>query len=140
MKMGVGMVHILAFEDNPADLLLLKESLRIAGLDYQLEVASRGEEALALLRCLGTGETPCPDVIVMDLQLCGVDGCELVRTLRERGSCPATPIMVLTGCLSCREEEKARALGVKRFVRKPMNLRDFLKIGDEIRDLLAVPK
>ena len=133
-------MHILAFEDEPADLLLLKEALRIAGFDYQLEVVSRGEEALTLVQHLGTGDYPCPDVILMDLQICGVDGCELVRELRERGSCPGTPIMVLTGCLSSREEEKARALGVERFVRKPTNLRDFLKIGDEIRDLLVPAK
>jgi CheY-like chemotaxis protein len=133
-------LHILAFEDEPADLLLLKETLKAAGLDFQLEFARSLEEALALLPRLGADGHPCPDVILMDLQLSDTNGCDLIRLLRDRGVCPDTPIMVLTSCLSSREEEKVRALGVECFIRKPSNLRDFLKIGGQIRHIIEAAK
>ena len=141
MRVDVGMqFRILAFEDDPADLLLLKEALRLAGVDYELQVARGSDEALAVLRRLGTAAHCCPDAILMDLQLVDIDGYELLLMLHERNCCMQTPIMVLTSCLSCRQEERVRSLGVKYFVRKPTNLHDFLKIGTQIRDLLEVAR
>jgi two-component system, chemotaxis family, response regulator Rcp1 len=133
-------LRILAFEDEPADLLLLKETLKAAGLGFQLEVARNREEALALLPRLGADGHQCPDVILMDLQLSDTNGCDLIQLLHDHGLCPDTPIMVLTSCLSCREEEKVRALGVECFMRKPSNLRDYLKIGGQIRHIIEAAK
>ena len=127
---------IVVCEDNPADVLLLKEAFKAEGLSCALRVAYSGDEARKLLQRLGTGDDSCPDVILIDLHLPEVEGHELIRFLRENGSCGQTPIVVLTSSLSSKEEQDVRALGVNRYIRKPTNLRDFLKIGGQIRELL----
>jgi CheY-like chemotaxis protein len=130
---------VLLCEDNPADVNLVEAALRASGLSYKLQIAHNGEEARALIQSLGTAIS-CPDVILMDLNLPPVDGRELIRVLRENRACAETPIVVLASSVWPGDEQGLRRLGVNRCIRKPTNLRDFLEIGEHVRELLEASK
>jgi two-component system, OmpR family, KDP operon response regulator KdpE len=109
-------LHILVVDDEPAIRRFLKTSL--ATQDYRVAEAGDGSAALALLK-----REPF-DVLVLDLGLPGIDGFEVIRTLRGSGS--TLPIIVLS--VRADEEGKVRALdlGADDYVTKPFGIEELL--------------
>lgn len=109
-------LRILIVDDEPAIRRYLKTSL--SAQDYLISEAEDGEQALAALK------REKPDLLVLDLGLPGIDGLEVIKTLRAAGS--ALPIVVL----SVRDDEdgKIRALdlGADDYVTKPFGIGELL--------------
>ncbi|MFN3325462.1 MAG: response regulator [Bryobacteraceae bacterium] len=130
------MNSILVCEDNPADVRLLEEAIRVHGLSCALHVVRDGEEAQNFLERLDAEGLPCPGAIIMDLHLPRIEGRELIQSFREHGWCLGVPIVVLTSSISPKDEEEVCALGVHSYVRKPTNLEEFLEIGALLAEVL----
>lgn len=111
------MKKILIVEDNPANMRLIRMVLRNKG--YQLLEASDGEEALMVAMAER------PDLIVMDIQLPGMDGLEVTRRLRQTPFFRQTPIIALTASAMEGDREKIMAAGCDHYVSKPVNTRQF---------------
>lgn len=124
-------IEILLVEDNPGDVRLTQEALREGKIANNLVVASSGDEALARLRREGATR---PDLILLDLNLPGMDGREVLRQIKGDESLKQIPVVVMTS--SSAEEDVARsyALHANCFVTKPLDLDQFTKVIQAIEE------
>lgn len=108
---------ILVVEDNPLNLELVRDILLGAG--YEVIEAEDGEKSLEIaLR-------EKPDLVLMDIQLPGLDGLEATRRMRAEPELAGIPILALTAHAMRGEEERALAAGCDGFITKPIRLREF---------------
>ncbi|MBC8166194.1 MAG: response regulator [Bryobacteraceae bacterium] len=129
--------HILMVEDNPGDVLLLRESLEEHGVECELLVVNDGEKALALLEKVGSLTSRCPSLVILDLNLPRRSGQEILMLLRSFEACRDVPVIVFSSSDLPADREAAAALGATRYVRKPSSLEEFMKIGGVVKELLS---
>lgn len=113
---------ILIVDDNPANLELLLVILARDG--YELRTATDATEALALINSIR------PALILLDLQLPGMDGLSLTRLLKSRADTTSIPVVAVTAFAMKGDEEKARNAGCDAYLTKPIDKRI-------LRDLVA---
>ena len=106
---------ILVVEDNALNMKLILMTLCPYG--YSLVGASDGEEALEM------AEREKPDIIIMDIQLPGMDGLEVTRRLRKSHLFSHVPIVAVTAYAMKGDEEKILAAGCDAYLAKPINPR-----------------
>src|SRR5262245_46063067 len=110
------MTHvILVVEDNERNLKLLRDVLEYAG--YDVRVARTGEDGVTL-----AVKEP-PDLILMDLQLPGIDGMEALRQLRESPRTVDVPVVAVTAQAMKQDRERAMEAGFDGYVEKPISVR-----------------
>jgi len=107
--------EVLLVDDNPANLKLVRVLLTTEG--YEVRVASDAEEALKVLDDFE------PQIILMDVQLPGMDGLELTRRLKADPSRRDIIIIALTAYAMKGDEEKVRAAGADGYLSKPVDTR-----------------
>ena len=107
--------EVLLVDDNPANLKLVRVLLTTEG--YKVRVASDAEEALKVLDDFE------PQLILMDVQLPGMDGLELTRRLKADPRRRHIVIIALTAYAMKGDEEKARAAGADGYLSKPVDTR-----------------
>jgi chemotaxis family two-component system response regulator Rcp1 len=128
-------ITILLAEDNPADVFLICESLKEHGVEFAMELVESGEQAMARLDQLKDGSSGLPpDVVVLDLNLPQIDGTELLRHLRDIPRLAELPVVIFTSSDSPQDRQNAAMLGAM-YIRKPVNLDEFMKIGQELKRL-----
>ena len=114
-----GRPTLLLAEDNEASLQLLTSSLDDAG--YRVVVARNGAEAAERARDSGVA------LILMDLQMPGVDGLEATRHIRADAQTQAVPIIALTALELPGDRERCLAAGADEYLAKPIHLQTLLK-------------
>jgi len=130
-------LKILLAEDNRGDVLLVKEALTKHGIPYELYLVRDGGEALDFVAHMGQAEgMPCPDVMLLDLNLPKADGTAVLTEFRKHPQCARTPVIVFSSSEAARDRERMEALGVSRYFRKPSDLDEFLKLGLVVRQVL----
>ncbi len=129
--------HILLVEDNAADIYLFRRALERAGLTFELTVIQDGDDALAFARSDGRYcADRVPDLVVLDLNLPKVGGCELLEALRQSADVSNLAVAVMTSSTASRDYERCTELGAARYLTKPLELEDFLQIGEVVKQLL----
>ncbi len=108
---------ILVVDDNALNLKLVRFLLVKRG--YRVRTAVDAGEALSALAA------QIPDLILMDLQLPGIDGLELTRRIRERPELRDLPIVAVTASAMRGDEERALAAGCNGYVAKPIDTQTF---------------
>lgn len=112
------MARILVVEDNPANLKLATFLLESAG--HEVLSAPDAEAGLALAR----GAQPA--LILMDIQLPGMDGLEATGELKRDGATRGIPVIALTALAMKGDEERILAAGCDGYIAKPIDYRSFL--------------
>jgi two-component system, cell cycle response regulator DivK len=112
------MATVLVIEDNAANLRLASVLLQSAG--HRVISASDAEGGLALAR------TQRPDLILMDIQLPGMDGLQATRLLKAEETTRAIPVIALTALAMKGDEERILAAGCDGYIGKPMRYKEFL--------------
>lgn len=130
---------ILMVEDNPADVALVEEALREHGVDCEMFVVSDGEKAIQHVSYIELGQASCPALIVLDLNLPRRHGRDVLATLRASRRCRETPVLVLSSSMAAKDIEEATALGATKYIRKPMDLDEFIDIGRVLKHLIDPP-
>jgi chemotaxis family two-component system response regulator Rcp1 len=129
--------EILLVEDNPADVYLIRETLREHAIHCTMRVASDGAE---MLRIISSENAPAESrrlgLIILDLNLPRHDGTEIMQRLRETAEFAHVPVVVLTSSDSPRDRLVANQFGAARYLRKPSNLEEFLNLGAVFKGLL----
>ncbi len=116
---GVGLMsraRVLVVEDNPLNLKLVRDVLGHAGFDV-LE-ARTGEDGVARARA------DQPAVILMDLQLPGLDGTQALRLIKADPATAAIPVVALTAFAMAEDRERALSHGFDGYLSKPISVRD----------------
>jgi len=118
------MATILVIEDNAANMSLATFLLESAG--HTVLAATNAEAGLAL--ALGHQ----PRLILMDIQLPGMDGLTATARLKHDEATRAIPIIALTALAMKGDEGRIRAAGCDGYIAKPMRYREFLSTVDAI--------
>jgi chemotaxis family two-component system response regulator Rcp1 len=129
-------IQVLLIEDNRPDAVLVGHALRKQRLDIALHDFDDGEAAAAYVQRMGGADVPCPDVVIMDLNLPRGDGFALLKQIRDRPGCADTPAIVMTSSVSPHDRARAAAMGNTRYFIKPSDLDAFLQIGVLVREVL----
>ena len=108
--------RVVAVDDNPVVTGLIAAVLGQAG--YDVEVAPAGGEALVILQ-----RNP-PDLLLLDLEMPGLDGLEVLRILRDEKVCQGVPVIMLTGESDVHYVGRARELGAAGYLLKPFRAQD----------------
>ena len=116
------MTRILCVEDNEDNLFMLQRRLTRAG--FEVTISRDGAQSVEWAKTL------LPDLIVMDLNLPRLDGCEATRRLKSQPETKHIPIIVLTADYAQKSREKALAAGCDEFALKPI---DFPGLVEKIR-------
>ena len=114
------MATVLIVEDNAANLALAVVLLQSAG--HLVLSATDAEAGLRLAR------DEQPNLILMDVQLPGMDGLDATVLLKRDDATRAIPVIALTALAMKGDEERIRAAGCDGYIAKPMRYRDFLAI------------
>ena len=112
------MGKVLVVEDNPANMTLATFLLKSAG--HTVLSATDAETGLTLAR------TEQPDLILMDIQLPGMDGLQATALLKADEATRAIPVIALTALAMKGDEERIRAAGCDGYIAKPLAYREFL--------------
>lgn len=117
--------RVLVVEDNDKNLKLFRDLLEFAG--FTVDVAITGEEAVQ------QAQDSVPDLILMDLQLPGIDGHEALARLRANPDTRAVPVVALTASAMPMDRDRALSAGFDGFLEKPIKVREF---PDQVRQHL----
>jgi chemotaxis family two-component system response regulator Rcp1 len=128
--------RILVVEDNPADVYLLGKALEQAGINCELEVIDGGAEALEFVRNHIHTKKDELDLAILDVNLPTNTGIEVLAEIRQNRALSDMPVVVLTSSAAPHERRQAEQLRVARFITKPPDLANFLKIGDMLKEVL----
>ena len=112
------MARILVVEDNAANSKLVIFLLQSAG--HTVLSARDAEAGLTLAR------NDRPDLILMDIQLPGMDGLEATGLLKQDAATRLVPVLALTALAMKGDEERIRAAGCDGYISKPIGIQDFL--------------
>lgn len=127
---------ILLVEDNGDDAELTLHALKASGVTFPIVVATDGAEALDYLFCRGRFADrdihDSPAIILLDLQLPGIDGLEVLRVIRA--SRLPSPNLVIALTTSDEEEDIVSAynLGVNSYIRKPVDFDQFREVVKQV--------
>ena len=117
---------ILIVEDNPQSLKLVRDILQVKG--YQTLETETGEEGVRLAR------ERRPALILMDIQLPGINGIEALQRLRADPVTSATPVIAVTASVMTQDRSRIMAAGFNGFQSKPISVRQLLATVREILD------
>ena len=120
---------IALIEDNPDDEALTLRALKKNGIANDVIVLRDGAEALDFF---ARGNTPAPQVVLLDLKLPRIDGLEVLRRLRQDTRTAMLPIVVLTSSNEERDLVESYRLGANSYIRKPV---DFEQFTEAVRQL-----
>jgi len=114
------MATILIVEDNPSNMLLATFLLEHAG--HQVLQADEGESALRLAR------ERLPDLILMDVQLPGMDGLEATGTLKGDARTGAIKVLAFTSFAMTGDADRIRAAGCDGYISKPISVDELVAL------------
>lgn len=132
-------IEILLVEDNPGDVDLVKEGLDEGKICNKVHVASNGLDAMKYLR--GENGEACPDLVLLDLNLPGMSGREVLHEIKSDAYLKSIPVVILTG--SKQEEDICRAYGehANCYITKPVAFNSFMQVIRSIENFwLSVVK
>ena len=119
---------ILIVEDNPKNLKLVRDTLQVKG--YQTIEAETGEEGVRL------AHERHPALILMDIQLPGINGVEALQRLRTDPVTQHTPVIAVTASVMPQDRTRIMAAGFNGFQGKPISVRELLAT---VRGILDKP-
>jgi two-component system cell cycle response regulator DivK len=112
------MSTVLIVEDNDKNMKLARDVLQAKG--YQTLEAITGEDGVKLARDMK------PDLVLMDIQLPGINGIEAFRQIRADANTSRIPVVALTASVTPTDRTAIAAAGFDAFLSKPINLKEFL--------------
>jgi PAS domain S-box-containing protein len=115
---------ILLVEDNPASASTIVNYLEAKG--YRLILAENGEKAIAL------AQSEKPDLILMDIQMPGMDGLEAIKQIRLNANLAQIPIIALTALAMPGDRDRCLEVGANEYVSKPVRLKQLTSLMQDL--------
>lgn len=126
-------VEVLLVEDNPGDALITEEAFEQAKVAINLKHAEDGPEALAHLESTASASgPPMPDLILLDLNLPGMSGLQVLERIRANDALMHIPVIVMTSSTAPEDVLAAYRGHANSFISKPVRPQEFL---DAVRSL-----
>lgn len=129
---------ILLVEDSPEDFETTERAFRRSGLKNPIYRCSDGDEALDYLhrrrQYANPDKAPRPGVILLDLNLPGTDGREVLSEIKNDPNLKQIPVIVLTTSKDERDIEVCYSCGANSYIQKPVDLDGFMKAIERLND------
>ncbi|HEX9941488.1 MAG TPA: response regulator [Thermoanaerobaculia bacterium] len=129
---------ILLVEDSPEDFETTERAFRRSGLKNPIYRCADGEEALDFLHRRGRfadpSQAPCPGVILLDLNMPGTDGREVLAEIKTDPRLKKIPVIVLTTSSDGRDVEACYRAGANSYIQKPVDIEGFMKAIERLND------
>jgi two-component system cell cycle response regulator DivK len=110
---------VLIVEDNEKNMKLVRDVLQVKG--YRTLEAGSAEDGIALARAQK------PDLVLMDIQLPGMNGIEALGVLRADPATAAIPVIAVTASVMQQDRNLITQAGFDAYIGKPINLKEFLE-------------
>jgi PAS domain S-box-containing protein len=110
---------VMVVEDNPLNMMLAADYLKAGGIN--VIQAADGESALDM------AAREVPDLILLDIQMPGIDGFEVLARLRQEKATAAIPVIAMTALAMKGDEERCGRAGFSGYVSKPVNLNEMMQ-------------
>jgi CheY-like chemotaxis protein len=128
-------IEILLVEDNPGDVRLTQEAFKDGKVLNDLRVVGDGVEALAFLNHEGPyADAPCPDLILLDLNLPKKDGREVLMEIKSHEHLKHIPVVVLTTSSADKDILGAYEIHANCYITKPVDFVQFNNVIKAIED------
>ncbi|MDS0476709.1 response regulator [Natrinema sp. 1APR25-10V2] len=128
-------IIVLLVEPNPGDARLFSESFEDAAIACDVHSVTDGESALDFVHQRNDhADSPRPDMILLDFQLPGVSGADVLSELKSEPVLRSIPVIVMTSSAS--EEDIARSydLHANAYIQKPVEPDEFIELGRSFED------
>jgi CheY-like chemotaxis protein len=119
---------ILLIEDNPGDIRLVRRALARSSPPSDLHVAHDGPEALAYLARESAAGASDLDLILLDLSLPKMDGCEVLARIRVAAGSEGTPVIMMSSSQAEQDVVRSYAHGANCFITKPLDLEQYMAV------------
>ncbi|HTS47892.1 MAG TPA: response regulator [Bryobacteraceae bacterium] len=124
---------MLLVEDSPTDVFVIKEVLGGCRINFRIDVAKDGQEALRYLHESGR----CPALVLLDLNIPKVDGFQVLHELRAGSKCHRTPVIVVSSSRADEDRSTAEQLGANAYFQKPADLDSYTELGQVVERVLG---
>lgn len=139
---------ILIVEDSPEDYETTIRAFRKSGVSNNIVKCEDGDEALDYLfrrgKYVDPNKSPRPGIILLDLNLPGTDGRDVLAEIKKSDVTKKIPVIVLTTSSDERDIEKCYADGANSYVHKPVDLKGFFEAISRLKDywfeIVILPK
>jgi len=129
--MNKKLVYII--DDNDADILLVKESLRNFNSPLNMVVFQDGENAIEHFKTLDANkELSLPELIILDINIPRKSGMEVLKFIRSREQLHHMPVVMMSTSRSNKDVLKSYQLGANSYISKPIDFNDFFDSINEI--------
>ena len=129
---------VLLVEDSPADIYIVRESLKKHMKEINLQVLNDGEKAFALIEASEADDSmPSPALLILDLNLPKRSGQEILQRVRQSSKFGRIPVVIFTSSDSPSDRAETTRLGATAYFRKPADLEEFMCIGKVVQSVLS---
>ncbi|MGA5765068.1 response regulator [Nonomuraea bangladeshensis] len=131
-------IEVLLVEDDQGDILLTREAFDLNKVRNRLHVVNDGEQAVAFLRREGRyADAPCPDLILLDLNLPRMSGLEVLSEIKADPALATIPVVVLTTSEAEEDILLSYRLHANAYVTKPVDFEQFIRVVRQIDDFFV---
>ena len=131
-------IDVLLVEDDPGDVLLIREAFEDNKVHNRLHVVPDGVEALTFLRQEGEhADAPRPDLVLLDLNLPRKDGREVLAEVKGDESLQHIPVVVLTTSKAEEDVLRSYKLHANAYVTKPVDFNRFIEVVRQIDEFFV---
>ena len=133
--MNAELISVLLVDDDPGDVLLVREAFEDHKVGNLLSVVSDGVEAMEYVRGQGSySQAVRPDLILLDLNLPRKSGIEVLEEIKSDPALSTIPVVVLTTSEAEEDIVRAYKLHANAYITKPVDFEQFTKIVHQIDD------
>lgn len=126
---GAEPIEILLVEDDPGDVLLTRDAFAEYKVGNRLVALSNGTDALAYLRGEGRyADRRLPDLILLDLNMPGIGGRQVLAAVHDDAALSQIPVVVLTASRAEEDVLRSQRLGADSYLRKPVDFGSLVEV------------
>lgn len=133
-------VKIIMIEDDHGHAGLIRSNLEDSGVENEIIHFDNGKEALDAIKQNNNGIRPSHIIILLDLNLPGMDGYQVLQHLRSQEETKITPVFILTTTDNENEITKCHELGCNAYITKPVEYNDFQNAIKSLGDIFSIFK
>lgn len=116
---------------------MVREALEHHGLDVDLLVKHDGEQMLRAIELIDAGQLPCPDVVLLDLNLPKRNGIELLARIHESAVCRGVNVVIVTSSDAPSDRAAAVRFGATTYFCKPSSYDEYMRLGEIVKGMVG---
>jgi DNA-binding response OmpR family regulator len=132
---------ILVIEDSRTDVFLIHEALAIGEVNANVHVVRDGYAATNFFDAADADpNAPCPDLVLLDMNLPKKNGAEVLKHLRKSRRCKEAQVLIISSSDTVRDRASVEGLSTAGYFKKPSDYGEFMKLGPLVKALIEPPR